>query len=337
MKINFKMMMACLCAAGSMNGFSQTEQYLRASLNGGISTLQYSSDEISTDLFSSSSLGGGLTAEYFLFFNKYIGASAGVGVTMSRSKYELNDVMSKEMSYYSYDDRSTKSFVYNANFENWGEKQTVYTIDVPVSVAGRYSFSDKITAMANMGVKFQFPIKATYKVADGSKRTSTGYFQDANVVLSKIPHQGFYTLDHALDGDLDTKDLVIAAFLDLGVMQKIGSQHFYYGIYGQLGVTPLNVETSNEFLTQFGIYNSPLNTTEIDKVRLVSLGIKLGYVLPVRTNSEEAEKTEEDSTYTGIKPEMDDHPYTTVHSESSESPNMNEVKETESVNGEESK
>ena len=195
-----------------------------------------------------------------------------------------------------------------------GDQQKVYTIDVPVSVAGKYSFSDKITAMANLGVKFQFPIKATYKVTDGSKRTSTGYFQDANVVLSKIPHQGFYTLEHVLDGVLYTKDLTLAAFLDLGVMQKIGSQRFYYGVYGQLGVTPLNVETSNEFLTQFGIYNSPLNTTEIDKIRLVSLGIKLGYVLPIKTNAEEAEKTEEDNTSS-----------------------VNDVIETESVNGEESK
>lgn len=288
MKHCFKMILACFCAAFSVNAFSQVQQYIRASVNGGISTLQYSSDDLSSEVFSPSSLGGGAAVEYYLFFNKYVGVSAGGGISVSQSQYELNGSMSKEMEYYSKDDKLMKNFVYKVDFTNWVEKQTVCTVDVPVGIVGKCPFSDKITGMANVGVKLQLPIKASYKVADGSQRSSNGIFEDQSIVFPTIPQSGYHSTDHALKGDLYTEDFAFAAYLDLGVMQKIGSQHLYYGLYGQCGFTQFNINTSNEYLTQFGIYNSPLNTTLVDKIRLVSFAVKLGYVLPLGRNKDKS-------------------------------------------------
>ncbi len=281
MKAYFKMALACLCAAASMNGYSQ--QYFRASVNGGVSTIQYSSDDISSKLFDPSSIGGGVTAEYIMFFNEHIGASVGVGVTMSQSKFELNTTMNQAMSYFS-EDLTTKAFTYNADFKNWEEKQMIHTVDIPVGLVGKHKFSDDFTAMAGLGVRFQLPVKASYKVADDGTRTSSGYFKEVNGVVDGLAHHGFYTLNGSdvEKGELNTKTVGFSAYLDLGVMQKIGSQRVYYGVYGQYGFTQINAEAENPFLTQYGNYDSPLNSTLIEKSNLFSFGIKLGYVLPVK-------------------------------------------------------
>lgn len=289
MKVSLKMMLACVCAAGTMNSFSQ--QYFKVSANGGISTIQYSSDEISSSLFSPSSIGGGVTAEYIRFFNQYVGASIGAGVSMSQSEFVLNSTLNGNLSYYSPEDKKEKDFVYNAQFSNWEEKQMIHTVDVPVGAVGKISISDGITAMAGLGVKFQFPVKATYKVSNGGTRTTTGYFKDANLVVDNIPHQGFYNLNGGSKGDLDTKTIGFAAYLDLGVMHKLGGQTFYYGVYGQYGFTQINAVATEGFLSQFGKYDSPLNTTMIDKSKLLSFGVKIGYVLPL--NGVEGDSVEE--------------------------------------------
>ncbi len=335
MKINFKMVLACVCAAGSMNSFSQ--QYFRASANGGISTIQYSADEISSKLFAPSSIGGGVTAEYIRFFNQYVGASAGIGVSMFQSKYELNTTLNSAMTYYSFEDNKAREFVYNAKFDNWVEEQMIHTVDIPVGAVGKYSFSDKITGLAGLGVRFQLPVKATYKIAEDGSRTTTGYYNEANVVLKNIPHQGFYTLNGGQEGELNTKTISFAAYLDLGVQHEIAGQQFYYGIYGQYGFTQVNSVAENSFLTQYGPYDSPLNTKDVDKSRLLSFGIKIGYILPFKSDSIqsdstavdlteeknpesasiESEASENDTQVSSLKPERDDHPYTPVSSESS--------------------
>lgn len=288
MNIYFKTMLACLCAASSMNGFSQ--QYFRASANGGISTIQYSSDEISSKLFSPSCIGGGVTAEYIRFFNQYVGASAGVGASMSASKFAVDGILNQEMDYFLYDEGVTKSFVYNAQFSNWEERQRMFTVDIPVGAVSKYSFTDRITALAGAGVKLHIPVNATYEVVDGTRK-STGYYKDANVVLSDIPHQGFYTLDskaEALDGDLDTKSVALSVYLDLGVMHEIVGQKFYYGIYGSYDVTGVNKKSDASFLDQFVSYKSALNTKAIEKARLLSFGVKIGWILPLDKNSDES-------------------------------------------------
>lgn len=355
MKINFKMMLACLCMASSVNGYSQ--KYFRASANGGISTIQYSADGFSTKLFDPSNLGGGVSAEYINFFNQYVGISAGVGASVYRSKFEINEVLNASLPYNYFEENVEKNFVYNANFKNWEESQMLFTVDIPVGAVGKYSFSDKITAMAGAGVKIQLPVSAKYKLADEGSRTTTGYYDIVGGTLHVLHTQGFYTLDKEDDnwdkvseGDLNAKTISFAAYLDLGVMHKIGSQNFYYGIYGQYGFTQINSEPENAFLSQYGVaYDSPLNTTAIDKSRLLSFGIKIAYVLPLKSGEEEAEATGEeseteykseaesegDSIHSNIKPELDDHPYTTVqydsNSLSSGSSDTNVSKDVDSV------
>lgn len=335
MKISFKIVLACLCAANSMNSFSQ--QYFRASANGGISTIQYSADEISSKLIDPSSIGGGVTAEYIMFFNQYIGASAGVGVSMSQSKYELNSILNTTLPYYFIEEQKSKEFTYNAKFQDWEEKQMVHTIDIPVGAVGKMSFTDKITALAGLGVKFQLPIKATYKVSEEGTRTTTGYYKETGATINDLPHLGFYTLEGAQEGSLNTKSVAFAAYLDLGVQHEIAGQQFYYGIYGQYGFTQVNSVAENAFLIQYGAYDSPLNTTAIEKSRLLSFGIKIGYVLPLKSEGEEVETTEDENQQPGIKPERDEHPYTTVDSdpanESLES-TKETVEDTSSVNEE---
>lgn len=355
MKINFKMMLACFCMASSVNGYSQ--KYFRASANGGISTIQYSADGLSTKLFDPSNLGGGVTAEYINFFNQYVGVSVGVGASVYRGKFEINEVLNASLPYSYFEEKSEKNFVYNANFKNWEETQMLFTVDIPVGAVGKYSFSDKITAMAGAGVKIQLPVSAKYKLADEGSRTTTGYYDIVGGTLQNFPSHGFYTLDKEDDnwnkvseGDLNTKTISFAAYLDLGVMQKIGSQNFYYGIYGQYGFTQINSEPENAFLSQCGVaYDSPLNTTAIDKSRLLSFGIKIAYVLPLKSGEEDSEATGEeseteykseaesegDSIHSNIKPELDDHPYTTVqydsNSLSSGSSDTNVSKDVDSV------
>lgn len=298
MKTSFKIVLACMCAAGSMNCFSQ--QSFRACAHGGISTIQYTSDDIAPKLMAPSSLGGGVSAEYIRYINSFLGVSAGLGFSMSQSKYELSGTLSENMAYYIPEVESEKSFVYNAKFENWEEKQMIHTIDIPVGAVGRLTLFDGFTVMAGAGVKIQLPIIATYKVADGATRSTSGYFKDANLeVTPDVLHHGFYTLrsedgkwqtvedkvtcdmDAETKGDLNTKSIAFSAYVDLGVAHKLFGQQFYYGVYGQYGFTPLNKEASAPFLSQYGAYDSPFNTKAIDKYRLLSFGIKIGYVLPI--------------------------------------------------------
>lgn len=330
MKINIRTVLACACAAITINGYSQKEQYFRPSANGGISTIHYSAGDISSKFFAPSSIGGGVAAEYMVFCNQYVGASAGLGVSMYRSSYELNTTLNAYLPFFYVEEQDTREFTYSAKFENWEERQRLFTFDIPIGAVGRYSFSDKITAMAGLGVKLQFPVKGIYKVDEDGTRTSTGYFKEANVVFDEtLAHYGFYKLNGGQKADLNTKSIAFAAYLDLGVTHKIGKQRVYYGIYGQFGFTQVNAEPETEFLTQYGPYDSPLNTTAIDKSRLLSLGVKLGYVLPVKGVEEDVQTAEEetvpeetmtvseevkttDENMSNLKPERDEFPYTTA-------------------------
>ncbi len=302
MKINFKNVLACLCVASAMNSFSQ--QYFKTTIGAGLSSIQYSSEKISSEFFAPSSLGGGLAAEYIALFTPYSGVSIGAGLSMWQSQFELNDVLYEEMPYYVYGDKTERSFIYSAKFQDWKEKQRIFTIDVPIGLVGKATFSKDVFAMIGAGVKIQFPIKAQYVVFEDGIRQTSGYYNDFDLSLlpeKGIDQYGFYTLDHNSAewddislGDLNTVPIGFAAYLDLGLTQNIGFQRFYYGIYAQYGIKQINEETTNRFLNQYGRYDSPFNTTTLDFSRLVSVGLKIGYVLPL-TGEEKSSKLKDES------------------------------------------
>jgi outer membrane protein OmpA-like peptidoglycan-associated protein len=133
--------------------------------------------------------------------------------------------------------------------------------------------------MAGIGGKFCFPFYYRYEVTDGEIETK-GFYPFKNVLLEDIPHHGFGLDDTKYSGTNDRKP-AFAVYLDLGLNHWIKDNlAIYWGVYCNYGLTDLIKSHKQALYDKDANYAGVHNSNQVDKVRLLAIGAKVGVTIP---------------------------------------------------------
>jgi hypothetical protein len=224
-----------------------------------------------------------------------IGGGAGLGYTFNISS-SLGITTGVEMSTYgaeiSYETVSGKYEVESKNPEftyslkNYKEVQSVTVFSIPIMA--QYSLplgGGSASFYASGGFKLGFPMSGKTEITPG-RATTEAYFAEEDLTYSGIPQHCLYT-DEPLPNETGDFKLGFSTTLSLetGVRftltDKIG---LYTGLYFDYGLNSIQKESDKHLLEyeyQYDRdneklkYHSVLNTAFVDKINLLSIGLKV--------------------------------------------------------------
>jgi len=297
--------MVLLIFSGSL--FAQEKNsYFSVSGNVGSSALQYKLGEDGT---RESKSGYGIQLGYSYFFNPHWGAYTGVGISHYRTIGKLNGNLDAK-DYTSLgnqvddDDISgePKDYQLRARTGNWRENQTAFMLEIPLMgmYQTRFGESQRWGIYGGLGIKLQIPVKSQYEVQSGSQLNISGYYPHNNIDkgapgLPPVTQHGFGTVEDVKE-TLGWKDDIglkvgIAGTAEMGFLVDLGNDmDLMLGGYIDYGFTNIQKNKTSELLIApsaylpgannavgNGIeYKGILNSNKVDKVNLISFGVKLG-------------------------------------------------------------
>ncbi|MEE3483589.1 MAG: OmpA family protein [Bacteroidales bacterium] len=245
--------------------------YLHINAGGGLHTLRHNPELGS----STPGFGGTFNANYIHFFGKHSGIGTGVGLSyyQSRSKIEGMDVSAE------FDTYNGQYYEYRMIYTDWKETQRALDLEIPLGYYNRFDFNDHTSFMAGIGGKFCFPFYYRYEVTDGEIETK-GFYPFKNVLFENIPHHGFGFDDTKYSGSNDRKP-AFAIYLDLGLNHWIKDNlAIYWGLYCNYGLTDLIKSHKQALYDKDANYAGVHNSNQVDKVRLLAVGAKIGVTIP---------------------------------------------------------
>lgn len=242
------------------------DQYLSLSVGGGFHQLGYSLDNGSRKGGAGYTIGAG----YTYFFSPYWAISTGVGLQSFKATSTLN-FMTKTHDV----DTEGDAYELRTRYGGWKEEQRATLIDIPVAATYRRALTPKVELMASAGAKLSIPAKSTYKATGGSI-TTTGYYSQWDVELGDIPEQGLSTYGQRPSGDISLRP-VVALLADAGASYQLADAISLYGsIYACYGVNSMLKADSKAVYLKDGTYNGLFESSQVDKVKPLAVGVKLG-------------------------------------------------------------
>lgn len=307
-------MMKQLCAAaavllmfsGSLLAQESKGSYFSVSGNLGSSALHYDLNDAGT---RKSKTGYGVQLGYSYFFNPNWGVHTGIGISHYKTAGRLNGNLDTN-DYLSLGNQidddiisgEPQNYQLRARLANWQENQTAFLLEIPLMgmYQTRFGQAERWGVYGGLGVKLQVPVKAEYEVQGGSRLNISGYYPHNNIDkgapgLPPVIQHGFGTVEDVKESlgwkdDLGLK-LGVAATAEAGFLIDLGNDlDLMLGGYIDYGFTNIRKNKTDELLIApssylpgannhigNGIeYQGILNSNKVDKVRLISFGVKLG-------------------------------------------------------------
>ena len=277
MKRIFILFGALAIAFGAQAQQNQHSNYIGYYVGGGLNTLMYNP----THGNYSMGLGFNGGPRYTHFFGRHFGIGFGVefGYNQASTTYDFTEV-SIGMT---HADNQNVLYDLSTTFNNWNEHQHLMVLSVPVELFWRAPMGENTAFILGLGASLDMPLKVRYSATEGSYST-TGYFPALGYSVSDLPDHGFRSYDADFESDLKINKLGISVLADLGFRFALG-RHWglYLGVYGSYGLTNLldSVSTSpvlaiSEADASQLDYKGTLASNEIDALRLLNVGLKLG-------------------------------------------------------------
>ncbi len=262
--------------------------YLSISFGGGINTLKYDLEVGERSPMA----GGSFNIDYNLFFSQKWGISFGGGFTIYNAKSTINTQYETSekipVTYYDGTTELTESTLYTT-FNGWEERQTCFALETPIGVLYRRYLGGNTTLLMGTGIKFEYPVKTSYRVKAGT-RTISGYLESADMEInSDLPQHGYKKHYDRPNGTTETKHFNAGIYLDMNFVHKTANADFFYGIYGTLGLSGLRKTTviytsipqsDNKSLANINNYCGVLESTAASDPKLNAIGIRLGVKIP---------------------------------------------------------
>jgi len=239
-----------------------------------------------------SGLGYGGKLGYSYFFSKHFGVGTGLGISAYRTTAHFDyDIKFNDL----IDDEGDD---YNriVSLRDWKERQKTTFIEIPLLFQFQYKFGkyEGFGLYANLGIKAQIPVSSGYEVTNGTMENQGEYHKWGEPILYGMPNHGYGTTEPRPSGDVKLKtgfaataslgflvsltriiDLQVGAYCDYGFTNKkkeeIGS------------IVYLDDQSNNQ-------YRSLLTSTDIGKVRSLSVGGELGLRFKLDGSSREPRK-----------------------------------------------
>jgi hypothetical protein len=242
---------------------------------GGYSSINYTLNKTGS---TKSSFGGGAGLGYTFNINPAIGIVTGIEMVTYSGEASFDNIPDE------YSEGSgTELFRFSYSLRDCRETQNLTLFSIPVMAQYSLPLGGGTTKFyASGGFKFGFPISAQAEITPGTATTS-GYYAHEDMTYVNLPQHGFVSNAKLPDIKKDI-DLGFSATLALetGVRFTLTDKLFLYtGLYFDYGLNNiqkvndkhlLEYDASNESTFK---YNSVLNTGLVDKVNLLSVGLKI--------------------------------------------------------------
>lgn len=253
-------------------------KYFSFGFAGGLSTLKYDPKDCDRSPMG----GGSINIDYNVFFGKKWGLSFGVGASVYNAKTIIDTrYVSSEKIPVTFSDGTTaiEESEFYTDFNDWEERQTCIALESPIGLLYRRYLGGNTTLLTGAGVKLSYPMKTTYRVKSGNRKTS-GYIEDADMYINPdIPQHGYATKYERPSGTTGTKNISAGIYLDINFVHKTANANFFYGIYGNLGLSSIT-KGEGKSLTDTKEYCGVLASNAVDAATLNSVGIRLGVKIP---------------------------------------------------------
>ena len=254
-------------------------KYLSLGFRGGLSTLKYDPNDCERSPMG----GGSINIDYNVFFGKKWGLSFGVGASVYNAKTIIDTrYTSSENIPVTLSDGTTtieKSDLYT-DFNDWEERQTCIALETPIGLLYRRYLGGNTTLLTGAGVKLSYPVKTTYRVKTGNRKTS-GHIENSDIYLNPdLPQHGYTTKYERPSGTTSTKNVSAGIYLDINFVHKTANANFFYGVYGNLGLSSIINKNDAKSLTDTKEYCGVLASNAVDATTLNAVGIRLGVKIP---------------------------------------------------------
>ena len=260
--------------------FSQEKgHYLSIGGTIGASKLNYSLQQGTGSIKPGLGFGGKIGYSYF--FSDHFGVGTGIGISAYRTKAHLKeyDAIFPDLT---DDDGEGDMYDRIVLLRNWKEFQKSTFIEIPILLQYQHRFGEYqgFGLYANLGIKVQIPISSSYKVTDGTMENQGDYHKYGGPILYGMPNHGFGTDSPRPSGDFKLKTGV-AATAGFGFLFSLTPIiDLQLGAYADYGFT--NKKTTEDGAILYldaqdnNQYRSLLTSTDIGKVRSLSVGGELG-------------------------------------------------------------
>ena len=253
-------------------------KYLSLGFSGGLSTLKYDPNDCERSPMG----GGSINIDYNVFFGKKWGLSFGVGASVYNAKTIIDTrYTSTEKIPVTYTDGTTaiEESDFYTDFNDWEERQTCIALETPIGLLYRRYLGGNTTLLTGAGVKLSYPVKTTYRVKTGNRKTS-GHIENSDIYLNPdLPQHGYTTKYERPSGTTGTKNISAGIYLDINFVHKTANANFFYGIYGNLGLSSIR-KGEGKSLTDTKEYCGVLASNAVDATTLNSVGVRLGVKIP---------------------------------------------------------
>ena len=266
-------------ALGAQAQYNQKSNYIGFNVNGGFNTMMFKpTDGSYLPLYG---FGSGL--RYTHFFGRHFGIGLGAQYynSLSVAIYDYTEVTPG----LTHPDNPGVTYDLSATYKDWYEKQNFRYLTIPLEFYWRAPMGERWFFLFGLGAEFVLPLHGEYSPYNGSYKTE-GYFPATGHTVSDMPEHGFRTYNSE---DVDGSEFSVAPWgvnviADLGFNYSL-SNHWglYIGLYGGFGLTNMLDSVSTEPLALINEddaskldYNGTFGSDQIDALRLLNAGIKLG-------------------------------------------------------------
>ena len=199
----------------------------------------------------------------------------GIGTGIQYASYNSTSQLSNYYSATPAVDDLGESFEYRVTASGIRENVKISAVEAPLFLAYRNVITKKQQFQASLGVKFSYPISASYRSTAGTVETR-GYYPAYAVEFFNLPNHGFEKVDPiSYSGKLisDLSVSIMAGFgFSLAVSKNCGISIGVYGSYGLLSpVKPGEKQLVNYPVT----YNSTFSVAK--NLVFVDTGLKCGF------------------------------------------------------------
>ena len=286
-----KLVLATTIVAVSATTYGQRRnsfQYVSADHGGGLHSIQYS------PIDGKHKVGAGMTFNlgYRYFLSDQWAISSGIGLSTYNAKTIYNSAKPDNNRKYdilipSYDSINQLDFEFRTYFDNFKEKQKATILEIPIQAYYEYAFPQtRFEVFGKAGFKIGIPVSSKYKLMKGSYETRGYYPVLGHEIYSTsdsvyVHGYGIYEAEKQ-KGKMKLNPVNLSLAIEGGGHFRLNkmirlSASLYFGYC----LTNIHKDSIEPIINEEYVYNGTLQSNQIDRASLLSLGLKAGVVFDI--------------------------------------------------------
>lgn len=271
-------LLAALTASNAVQSVAQknNNEWLVMELGTGLHGIQFAPDAGERHV----GYGSLFDAKYMRHLTETWSVSGGLGFATYNARAEYNMIESSQ----AFDSVNNRAYELRTEYIGFIEKQKLYQIEIPIGATFRINnFITYGDLYLGMGLKFGIPVSSSYKLKKGEYKVA-GYYPSLDVKFEDMEEHDFYTVEaKKQNGKTDVTGINMQLYGEILLHHNFSREmSAYAGLY--FSYCPLNITKSgDEPIVNTGrTYKSSMNTSQVDKVHLASVGLKAAILLDFR-------------------------------------------------------